>query len=49
MNADVDFRRNIEVREIVFVDPADPPPGTAAGTRRRLAEHVGKTPPSLYW
>ncbi|HEX4303781.1 MAG TPA: NUDIX domain-containing protein [Rhizomicrobium sp.] len=49
MNAQVEFRPNFEVREIVFADPANPPPNTSAGTRRRLAEIVGKTPPSIYW
>jgi 8-oxo-dGTP pyrophosphatase MutT (NUDIX family) len=48
-NAEVDFRPNLEVREIVFVDPANPPAETLLGTARRLAEHVGKSPPSLYW
>ena len=49
MNAQVAFKPNFEVREILFADPADPPPGTTAGTRRRLAEFAGKTPPSLTW
>jgi 8-oxo-dGTP pyrophosphatase MutT (NUDIX family) len=48
-NADVVFTPNFEVREILFVDPADPPPGTTAGTRRRLAEFANKTPPALTW
>jgi len=48
-NADVVFTPNIEVREIRFVDPAAPPPGTTAGTRRRLAEFANKTPPALTW
>ena len=49
MNAEVEFRANLEVREIFFVDPADPPPATAAGTRRRLAEFTSQTPPSPFW
>ncbi|MBL6854666.1 MAG: NUDIX domain-containing protein [Alphaproteobacteria bacterium] len=49
MNAEVDFRPNLEVREIVFVDPADPPSGIGSGTARRLAEHVSQSPPSPYW
>src|ERR1700710_2210674 len=49
MNAEVDFRPNLEIREIQFIDPASPPPGTSDGTLRRLAEFAGKTPPSLYW
>ncbi len=49
MNAEVAFRPNLEIREIQFADPANPPPGTSEGTLRRLAEFVGKTPPSPYW
>ncbi len=49
MNVEVEFRPNLEVREILFVDPANPPPETTAGTRRRLAEFVGKSPPSPFW
>ena len=48
-NATVTFRPNLEVREIVFAEPANPPPGTAAGTRRRLAELTAKAPPALTW
>lgn len=49
MNAQVEFRRNLEVREIVFVDPAAPPAEASKGTLRRLAEHVNRTPPSPFW
>ena len=49
MNAEVDFRPNFEVREIVLVDPANPPREATSGTRRRLAEFAGKTPPSPFW
>ncbi len=48
-NADVAFTPNLEVREILFVDPSAPPAGTSSGTRRRLAEHAGKAVPSPYW
>lgn len=48
-NAEVDFTPNFEVREVQFVDPVNPPPGTTAGTRRRLAEFVNTAPPSLSW
>lgn len=48
-NAAVTFTPNFEVREIVFVDPSDPPLGTSSGTRRRLAELVAKAPPSAMW
>ena len=47
--ADVTFTPNFEVREILFADPAAPPQHTASGTRRRLAEHAGRTPPSTVW
>ena len=49
MNAEVEFRPNLEVRELVFADPANPPAGTSGGTARRLAEFIGKTPPDPYW
>jgi 8-oxo-dGTP pyrophosphatase MutT (NUDIX family) len=48
-NASVVFTPNFEVREIVFVDPLTPPPGTSAGTRRRLAELASGSPPALTW
>lgn len=49
MNAEVDFRPNLEVRELRFVDPSSPPEGTMQGTLRRLAEYSGKAPQSPYW
>lgn len=48
-NARVVFTPNLEVREIIFADPAEPPHNTSAGTRRRLAELAGNAPPSPYW
>ena len=48
-NAEVAFTSSFEVREILFADPLSPPPGTSAGTRRRLAEFAGKTPPGAVW
>jgi 8-oxo-dGTP pyrophosphatase MutT (NUDIX family) len=48
-NAEVEFRRNLEVRELVFIDPDAPPADATWGTLRRLAEYAGKTPISLYW
>jgi 8-oxo-dGTP pyrophosphatase MutT (NUDIX family) len=48
-NAEVEFRPNFEVREIVFADPVNLPKGTSAGTARRLAEFFDKTPPNPYW
>jgi 8-oxo-dGTP pyrophosphatase MutT (NUDIX family) len=47
--ASVTFTPNVEVREILFADPKSPPAGTAAGTRRRLAEFASKSPPALIW
>jgi ADP-ribose pyrophosphatase YjhB (NUDIX family) len=43
------FRPNWEVREIIFADPAAPPPDTAPGTLRRLAEFTGREPPAAFW
>jgi 8-oxo-dGTP pyrophosphatase MutT (NUDIX family) len=48
-DATVTFTPNFEVREILFVDPSAPPPGTSAGTRRRLAEFAGRAPPIQSW
>lgn len=41
--ATVNFRPSAEIREIVWAHPAQPPPGTSAGTLRRLAELRGAT------
>ena len=43
------FKPNLEIREIVTIDPANPPPDTSPATRRRLAEFLGKATPSPYW
>lgn len=48
-NAEFEFKPNYEIREITRADPAAPPPDTAPGTRRRLAEHAGKGAPAPYW
>jgi 8-oxo-dGTP pyrophosphatase MutT (NUDIX family) len=48
-DAEIAFRPNFEIREIVYADPAAPPPGTTAATRLRLAEHLGQAPQSPYW
>jgi len=45
----LDFKPNFEIREMMFADPAAPPPGTVAGTRRRLAEFTSGTAPPPYW
>ena len=49
MNAEVDFRPNFEVREVVFFDPNALPPKTSPGARRRLAEYISQSPPHPYW
>ncbi|HWU25940.1 MAG TPA: NUDIX domain-containing protein [Rhizomicrobium sp.] len=43
------FRPNFEILEILRADPVNPPPGTAPGTRRRLAEHAGQVEQSAQW
>ena len=48
-DAQFDFKPNLEVREVMLVDPAAPPPGTGAGARRRLAELAGQVPRSPRW
>ena len=48
-DAEIAFRPSWEIREIVHADPADPPPGTIASARRRLAEHLGLSPPGPWW
>jgi 8-oxo-dGTP pyrophosphatase MutT (NUDIX family) len=41
-NAEVAFRKSIEVRDHIWADPKAPPPGCTGGTLRRLAELTGK-------
>jgi 8-oxo-dGTP pyrophosphatase MutT (NUDIX family) len=48
-DAVLDFKPNLEIREILFADPKSPPAETTAGTRRRLAELVSGSTPSPYW
>ena len=45
----VNFRPNLEIREICFADPRHPPEGTTPATLRRLAEFTGAVTPSPYW
>jgi 8-oxo-dGTP pyrophosphatase MutT (NUDIX family) len=47
--ASVNFRPNLEIREICFADPLAPPKGCAPSTRRRLEEIKHGCEPSLYW
>ncbi len=44
----IDFKPNWEIREILWADPASPPPGLTPATRRRLAELQGASR-SPYW
>jgi len=46
--AQVNFRPNLEVKEICFADPAQPPEGSTPATRRRLKELTGGAP-SATW
>lgn len=48
-DAEIAFRPNLEIREIVYADPAAPPPETTAATRQRLAEHLGQVAQSSRW
>jgi 8-oxo-dGTP pyrophosphatase MutT (NUDIX family) len=44
----IDFRPGFEVRDILWADPAAPPPGTAPHVLQRLAELRG-APVSPFW
>ncbi len=44
-----DFRPNREIAELCLADPASPPPDTSEGTRRRLAEFLGRATPNGEW
>jgi 8-oxo-dGTP pyrophosphatase MutT (NUDIX family) len=46
--ASVNFRPNLEIREICFADPLSPPDGCTQATLKRLAE-LGGTELSPYW
>jgi len=48
-NVQIGFKPNAEIVAVQFADPAHPPPGTAAGTMRRLAEFVNKSLPDAHW
>jgi 8-oxo-dGTP pyrophosphatase MutT (NUDIX family) len=47
--ATVNFRPNLEIREICFIDPLSPPDGCAPATLRRLKELTGAAELSSYW
>ena len=46
--AQISFHPNLEIREICWADPHQPPPGCSGATLRRLAEMTG-APVSPYW
>lgn len=48
-DAQFTFRPNLEVREIQFVDPANPPPRTPRSVANRLKEFGGLQPRSPFW
>jgi 8-oxo-dGTP pyrophosphatase MutT (NUDIX family) len=48
-NAEVEFRKSLEVRELIFIDPAAPPAAVTWGTLRRLDEYRGVAPIMPYW
>ena len=45
----LDFRPNLEIREICFADPGHPPEGATPATLRRLSEYLGRAQPSHHW
>lgn len=47
--AAVNFRPNLEIREICFADPHAPPDGCTPATLRRLKELTGAADPSHHW
>jgi ADP-ribose pyrophosphatase YjhB (NUDIX family) len=48
-DSEFDFRPNVEVREVQFADPANPPEGTPPSVVRRLREYAGLQPRSPFW
>lgn len=47
--ARIEFKPNLEIREVLWADPSAPPPDTHAGVLRRLAELTGQAPRNGYW
>jgi ADP-ribose pyrophosphatase YjhB (NUDIX family) len=45
----VQFRPNLEIREICLIDPRQPPDGITPATLRRLEEFADAVTPSSYW
>jgi 8-oxo-dGTP pyrophosphatase MutT (NUDIX family) len=48
-NTRIEFRPNLEIREVLFCDPKTPPAGATPATLRRLAEIYDGAPRSPYW
>jgi 8-oxo-dGTP pyrophosphatase MutT (NUDIX family) len=48
-DAEIAFRPNAEIADLVLVDPVAPPDGTSAGALRRLAELTGSAERSAEW
>ncbi len=48
-DAEAAFRKNLEIREMLWTDPAGPPAGTTVATLRRLAELTGKAAVTPIW
>lgn len=48
-DVDFTFRPNLEVRDILWADPASPPPQTPDSVRRRLGELLGMEPRGPHW
>ncbi len=46
--AEVNFRPNLEIKEICYADPKRPPEGCTSAARKRLMELAGAEP-SPYW
>jgi 8-oxo-dGTP pyrophosphatase MutT (NUDIX family) len=47
--AKLDFRPNLEIREICFADPLVPPADASPATLRRLKELTGTAVPADFW
>jgi ADP-ribose pyrophosphatase YjhB (NUDIX family) len=48
-DAEFTFVPNVEIREIQFADPGNPPVGTPDSVRKRLAEYAGLQQRSPFW
>jgi ADP-ribose pyrophosphatase YjhB (NUDIX family) len=48
-DAEFTFVPNLEIREVQFVDPSNPPDGTPRSVATRLKELAGLQPRSAFW